>query len=112
MNLPNVNLLHLTEFKSPDKILKFMVTMTRSKVKSRSHNEVANLRPLTNVPTKFQLHIPYGFPDIAWARFYTSRSLRQGQKLNQGHIMTLHTYAPLPMSLPSINFLHLTVSEI
>ena len=26
--------------------------------------------------------------------------------------MTLHTYTPYPMSLPSINFLHLTVSEI
>ena len=24
----------------------------------------------------------------------------------------LHTYTPYPMSLPSINFLHLTVSEI
>ena len=31
---------------------------------------------------------------------------------NQGHIMTLHTYNPKPMSLPSINFMHLTVSEI
>ena len=26
--------------------------------------------------------------------------------------MTLHTYIPQPMSLPSINILHLTVSEI
>ena len=26
--------------------------------------------------------------------------------------MTLHTYPPQPMSLPNINFLHLTVSEI
>ena len=26
--------------------------------------------------------------------------------------MTLHTYYPQPMSLPSINFLHLTVAEI
>ena len=26
--------------------------------------------------------------------------------------MTLHTYNPQPISLPSINFLHLTVSEI
>ena len=26
--------------------------------------------------------------------------------------MTLHTYTPQPMSLPSMNFLHLTVSEI
>ena len=27
-------------------------------------------------------------------------------------MMTLHTYTPYPVSLPSINFLHLTVSEI
>ena len=26
--------------------------------------------------------------------------------------MTLHTYTPQPMSLPSMTFLHLTVSEI
>ena len=26
--------------------------------------------------------------------------------------MTLHTYTPQPMSLPSMNFLHLTVTEI
>ena len=31
---------------------------------------------------------------------------------NEGHTMTLHTYIPQPMSLPSFNFLHLTVSEI
>ena len=41
-----------------------------------------------------------------------SRSLRQGQRQNQGHTMTLHTYNPTRMFLPSINFLHLTVSEI
>ena len=31
---------------------------------------------------------------------------------NQGHTMTLHTYNPQPMSLLSINFLHLVLSEI
>ena len=34
---------------------------------------------LTNVPTKYQLPTPYHFQDIAWTRFYMSRSLRQGQ---------------------------------
>ena len=97
---------------SPDKILKVKVTTARSKVKSRSHHDVAQLHPLTNVPTKYQLPTPYGFQDIAWTRFYRSRSLRQGQRANQGHTMMLHTYIPYPMSLPSINFLHLTVSEI
>ena len=86
--------------------------MTRSKVKSRSHHDVAHLQPLTNIPTKYQLPTPYRFRDIAWIRFYRSGSLRQGQRSNQGHTMTLHTYNPQPMSLPSINFLHLTVSEI
>ena len=51
---------------SPDKILKLMVTMTRSKVQSRAHHYDAHLWPLTKVLD----------------------------------------------SLPSINFLHLTVSEI
>ena len=41
-----------------------------------------------------------------------SRSLRQGQRPNQGHTMMLHTYTPQSMSLPSMNFIHLTVSEI
>ena len=41
-----------------------------------------------------------------------SRSLRQGQRSNQGQTMTLHTYTSEPMSLPSINFLHVKVSEI
>ena len=36
----------------------------------------------------------------------------KGQRSIQGHTMMLHTYNPYPMSLPSINFLHLTVSEI
>ena len=82
------------------------------KVKSRSHHDAAHLQPPTNVPTKHQLPTPYGFIDIAQTRFYRSKSLRQGQRSNQGHTMTLHTYTPKPMSIPSINFLHLTVSKI
>ena len=64
------------------------------KVKSRSHHDAAHLQPLTNVPTKYQLPTPYGFRDIARTRFYRSRSLRQGQRSNQGQTMTLHTYTP------------------
>ena len=66
----------------------------------------------TNVPTKYQLPTPYNFQDIAQTRFYRSRSLQQGQRSNQGQTMMLHTYTPLPMPLPRINFLHLIVSEI
>ena len=43
--------------------------MARSKVKSKSHHDVAHLHPLTNVPTKYQLPTPYGFRDIAQTRF-------------------------------------------
>ena len=68
--------------------------MARSKVKSRSDHDAAHLHPLTNAPTKYQLPTPYGFRDIAWTRFYRSRSLRQGQMSNQGHTMMLHTYTP------------------
>ena len=70
------------------------VTTARSKVKSRSDHDVAHLHPLTNVPTKCQLPTPYSFRDIARTRFYRSRSLRQGQRSNQGQTMTLHTYTP------------------
>ena len=46
MSLLSVNLLHLTESKnSPDTILKLMVTTRRSKIKSRSHHNVAHLQP-------------------------------------------------------------------
>ena len=65
-----------------------------------------------NLPTKYQLHIPYGLQDIAHTRFCRSRSLHQGQRSSQGHTMTLHTYNLQPMSLRSINFLHITVFEI
>ena len=33
--------------------------MARSKIKSRSHHDVAYLHTLTNVPTKYQLPTPY-----------------------------------------------------
>ena len=60
---------------SLDKILYVKVTLTRSKVKSRSHHDVTHLHSLTNVPTKYQLPTPYGFQDIAQTGFYRSRSL-------------------------------------
>ena len=52
----------------------------------------------------------HSFRDIAWTNFLSSRSLWQDYGKN--HIMTMHTYIPQPMSLPSINFLHLTISKI
>ena len=75
-----------------NKILKVKVTTTRSKVKSRSHHDVAHLHPLTNVPSRYQLPTPHGFRDRARKKFFRSRSLWQGQRSNPGQIMTLHTY--------------------
>ena len=86
--------------------------MARSKAKPKSHHDGAPLQPSTNVPTKYQLPTPYGFQDIARTRIYRSRLLRQGQRPNQTHNMTVHTYNPQQISLPRINLLHLTVSEI
>ena len=79
---------------SLDKILKLLVSMTRSKHKSKLQYDVSHLHPLSNNPIKYQLHTPYGFRDIARTRFYRSRSLWQGQRSNQGHPLTLHTYTP------------------
>ena len=66
----------------------------RYKAKSRSDHDVAHLQPLTNIPNKYQLPTSHGFRHIARTRFYRSRSLRQGQRSNQGQTMTLHTYTP------------------
>ena len=95
MSLPSINFLHLTVSKIyPGQDFIGQGTMARSKVKLRSHHDVAHLLPPTNVPTKYQLPTPYAFQDIARTRFYQSRSLRQGQRSNQGHTMMLHTYNP------------------
>ena len=44
--------------------------MTRSKVKSRSQDDVVHLQPLSNVPTKYQLPTPYGF----WGKYILGQS--------------------------------------
>ena len=83
-----------------------------SKVKGQS---VLRGTPKTLNQCPYQVstsYTSYGFQDIAQTRYYSSSSLQQVQRLNQGHTMTLHTYYPQPMSSPSISFLHLTVSEI
>ena len=40
--------------------------MARSKLKSRSHHDIAYLHPLPNVPTKYKHSAPYAFRDTAW----------------------------------------------
>ena len=78
----------------PDRILKFKVTTAMSKVKSRSHPNVAHAHPLTNVPTKNKLLTNYDFRDTTQTRFFRSRPLQQGQRSNPDHGMRLHTYIP------------------
>ena len=92
MSLPSIIFLHLTVSEIQPGQDFIGQGQARSKVKSRSHHDVAQLHPLTNVPTKYQLLTPYGFRDIARTRFYRSRSLWQGERSNQGHTITLHTY--------------------
>ena len=70
---------------SPGKFLKIKVTIARSKVKSRSHHDVAHLHPLPNVPTTYQLSTPYGYCDIAQTRFYRSTSLLSKVKSRSHH---------------------------
>ena len=81
MSLPSINFQH---FAVPEIFHRqdFIGQGPYGKVKLRSHHNVAYLDPLTNIPIKYQLSTPYGFQDIARTRFYRSRSLRQGQRLN------------------------------
>ena len=44
--------------------------MAKSKIKSRSHHDVAHLHTLTNVLTKYQLPTPYGFLDTGRTNFF------------------------------------------
>ena len=71
MSLPSINFYTLWFPRySPDKIFKLKVTRARSKVKSRSHHDITHLHILTNVPTKYQLPIPYGLRDTDRTNFF------------------------------------------
>ena len=97
---------------SMDKIFQGQGHYNKVKSQIKSNYDTAQLHPLTNVPTKYELPTLYGSRDIAQARFLSSRSLRQGQRSNQGQTMMLQTYTPQPMYLPSINTQPLIVPEI
>ena len=81
MSLASINFIHLTvsEILPRQDFIVQGHYKARSQVKSRSHNDVAHLYPLNNVPTMYQLPKPFGFRDIARTGFYRSRSLLQGQ---------------------------------
>ena len=70
-----------------------MVT-TRSKVISRSHHDVAQVRPLSNVPTKYKLPIPYRFRDIAQIPFIFKSIAheKKKEKLYYTSFSTSHLY--------------------
>ena len=53
----------------PHKTFKIKVTTTRSKVKSRIHQDTAHLHLQINVLTKYHLPTSYGLEDIAQTRF-------------------------------------------
>ena len=87
MSLPRVNFLHLTEFKSPDKILKLMVNMTRSKVKSRSHHDVAHPQSMSlNLLHLFLLRYSLG-QNFIWQGHYS-------KVISRSHHDIAHLQAP------------------
>ena len=74
-----------------------------------SHHD-AHLHSLTNVPTKCQPSTPYRIQESGQDFKLMVNMTRS--KSNQDHTMMFHTYNPKSLSLPSINLLHITVSEI
>ena len=112
---------HLLQWKLPTPhgfrdIARTRFYRSRSLWQGRRSNQGQTMTLHTYTPNQcpYQVSTSYTLRFLRYSRtrFYGSRSLQQGQRSNQGHTMTLHTYAPQPMSLPIINFLHLTVSEI
>ena len=77
--------------------------MARSKVKSRSHDDVAHLHLLTNVPTKYQLPTPDDFRDIAGQDFQTQGHCGKVKSRSQHDIAHLHplTNVPTKYQLPT-----------
>ena len=111
MSLPSVHLLHLMESKKYPR-QDFIGQGHNDKVKGQIKGIPKRCTPTPpnqcpyQVSTCYTLPFPrYSLDKILKVKVTTTRS-------NQGHTMAVHTYNPPPMSLPSINFLHLTVYEI
>ena len=75
---------------NPDKIFKVKVTRTRSKVKSRSHQDCLHIQPLTNVSSKCQPSTHHTF-EINQTGVWMSR-LQQSQSSNRSLTLLFHTY--------------------
>ena len=107
--------------------------MAKSKVKSRSHLDVAHLHSQTlphththtppppppipphpppsnqcsyQISTSYTLQFPMNSPD----KIFKLKITKRRPKVNQGHTITLHTYTP-PTNIPT-KYQHLKVSEI
>ena len=77
--------------------------MVRSKVRSNQGHIMTlhtHTHTPTNVPTRYQLPIPYSFLDIARTRFHRSRSLRQDTPHDNAHLHLL-TNVPSKYQLPT-----------
>ena len=55
--------------------------MARSKVKSRSNYDKAQLLFLANVPTKYELPAPDGFRDMSRTRFFNVKVITARSKV-------------------------------
>ena len=88
--------------------------LVRAKVKvtPNSYYAFAHLHSPSNGPIKYHLLTPYIFQDIAGTRFYRSRSLWQNLKVESRSDHETADVHSQPMTLSSINFLYLTISEI
>ena len=92
------------------KILKVKVTTVMSKVKSRSHHDVAQLHTQTNAPTKYQFPKSLRFPRQSPDKIFKVKvvTARLNVKSRSHHDITPLT----KLSILNIGFLHLTFSEI
>ena len=62
--------------------------------------------PQTKIPTKYQLPIPCGIQDIAWARFQSSGSLQQRQRSKS------RSYHDIVYLKQCINFLQVKILKV
>ena len=105
MPLPSVNLLHRTEFKSPDKILKLMVNTTRSNQGHTMmlHTYNPQLQPMS-LPNINLLHLlvqRYSLDKILWVKVTTARSkVKSRPHHNIAHLQHLTNF-PTKYQLPT-----------
>ena len=105
MSLPCINLLHLMVSEIlPGQNLKVKVTTVRSKVKSRSHNDIAYLQLSTNVPTKYSytLQFPRYSPDkISKVKVTSAMSKVKSRSHHEVAHLQPPTNVPIKYQLPT-----------